>query len=75
MKIIKESKKKLKTYIVEYWFQSFLGDDDMGYDFDQVKVEAISPTSAIKKAKVTSEPAIGVKQESDDVIMDDPPEY
>lgn len=54
MKIIKENKKKLKTYVVEYWFQSFLGDDDMGYDFDQVKVEAISPTSAIKKAKVNA---------------------
>tara|TARA_R110001583_G_scaffold144185_13_gene296229 strand:+ start:527 stop:724 length:198 start_codon:yes stop_codon:yes gene_type:complete len=51
MKIIKENKPKLTQYKVEYWYLSFCGDDDMGYDFDVVQVGAISPRQAILKAK------------------------
>ncbi len=51
MKIIKEKKIKLKTYVVEYWFLVFIDGEDMGYDFNQVEVQAISPSSAIRKVK------------------------
>ncbi len=50
MKIIKENK-KIKIYEVEYWFLHFIGDEDCGYDYDRVEVEAISPRQALKKAK------------------------
>lgn len=50
MKIVKESK-KIKIYEVEYWFLHFIGDEDCGYDYDRVEVEAISPRQALKKAE------------------------
>ena len=50
MKIVKENK-KIKIYEVEYWFLHFVGDEDCGYDYDRVEVEAISPRKAIKKAE------------------------
>ena len=50
MKIIKENK-KIKIYEVEYWFLHFIGDEDCGYDYDRVEVEAISPRQALKKAE------------------------
>jgi hypothetical protein len=50
MKIIKE-KNNIKTYEVEFWFLHFIGDEDCGYDYDRVHVQAISPRQAIKKAE------------------------
>jgi hypothetical protein len=50
MKTIKE-KNNTKIYVVEYWFLLFMNGEDMGYDFEQVEVQAISPASAIKKVK------------------------
>ena len=41
----------LKKYIVEYWFLNFIGDIDMGYDYERVNVNAISPKQAILLAK------------------------
>ena len=41
----------IKKYIVEYWFLHFHGDEDCGYDYDRVEVEAISPRQAIQKAE------------------------
>jgi len=52
MKIVQEQNKKpLKKYIVEYWFLHFVGDEDCGYDYDRVEVEAISSRQAIRKAE------------------------
>jgi hypothetical protein len=52
MKIVQEENKKpLKKYIVEYWFLHFVGDEDCGYDYDRVEVEAISSRQAIRKAE------------------------
>ena len=52
MKILQEQNKKpLKKYIVEYWFLHFVGDEDCGYDYDRVEVEAISSRQAIRKAE------------------------
>ena len=52
MKIVQEQDKKpLKKYIVEYWFLHFVGDEDCGYDYDRVEVEAISSRQAILKAE------------------------
>ena len=52
MKIVqKQDKKPLKKYIVEYWFLHFVGDEDCGYDYDRVEVEAISSRQAILKAE------------------------
>ena len=51
MKIINETNVKRKKYIVEYWFLHFIGDEDCGYDYDRVEVEAISPRQAILKAE------------------------
>jgi len=52
MKIVQEQDKKpLKKYIVEYWFLHFVGDEDCGYDYDRVEVEAISSRQAIRKAE------------------------
>tara|TARA_R100000231_G_scaffold86524_1_gene65680 strand:+ start:200 stop:439 length:240 start_codon:yes stop_codon:yes gene_type:complete len=42
---------KMKIYKIEYWFLSFIGDEDSGYDYDIVEVEAISPKQALLKAK------------------------
>ena len=36
---------------MEYWFLHFVGDEDCGYDYDRVEVEAISPRQAIRKAE------------------------
>jgi hypothetical protein len=41
----------MKVYKIEYWFLSFVGDEDNGYDYDIVEVEAISPKQALLKAK------------------------
>ena len=41
----------MKLYKIEYWFLSFIGDEDNGYDYDIVEVEAISPKKALLKAK------------------------
>tara|TARA_R100000541_G_C1864702_1_gene79818 strand:+ start:379 stop:582 length:204 start_codon:yes stop_codon:yes gene_type:complete len=43
--------KHAPIYKVEYWYLSFVDDDDMGYDYEQVEVTAISPKQAILKAK------------------------
>ncbi len=52
MKIVQEQDTKpLKKYIVEYWFLHFVGDEDCGYDYDRVEVEAISSRQAIRKAE------------------------
>ena len=52
MKIVQEKETKpLKKYIVEYWFLHFVGDEDCGYDYDRVEVEAISSRQAIRKAE------------------------
>ncbi|QDP61419.1 MAG: hypothetical protein GOVbin962_10 [Prokaryotic dsDNA virus sp.] len=51
MKIINETNVKRKKYIVEFWFLHFIGDEDCGYDYDRVEVEAISPRQAILKAE------------------------
>tara|TARA_Y100000114_G_C11763694_1_gene331634 strand:+ start:4634 stop:4828 length:195 start_codon:yes stop_codon:yes gene_type:complete len=51
MKIVKEKAKRSKTYEVEFWYLNFIGDVDMGYDYDRVKVKAISPRQAILKAE------------------------
>lgn len=51
MKIINETNVKRKKYTVEFWFLHFIGDEDCGYDYDRVEVEAISPRQAILKAK------------------------
>ena len=52
MKIVQEQDKKpLKKYIVEYWYLHFVGDEDCGYDYDRVEVEAISSRQAIRKAE------------------------
>jgi hypothetical protein len=39
----------MKVYKIEYWFLSFIGDEDSGYDYDIVEVEAISPKHALLK--------------------------
>ena len=44
----------MKLYKIEYWFLSFTGDEDSGYDYDIVEVEAISPKQALLKAKQTA---------------------
>ena len=52
MKIVQEQDTKpLKKYIVEYWFLHFVGDEDCGYDYARVEVEAISSRQAIRKAE------------------------
>jgi hypothetical protein len=51
MKIINETNVKRKKYTVEFWFLHFIGDEDCGYDYDRVEVEAISPRQAILKAE------------------------
>jgi hypothetical protein len=42
---------QLSTYTVEYWFLHFEGDEDCGYDYDWVEVEATSSRQAILKAE------------------------
>ncbi len=41
----------MKIYKIEYRFLSFIGDEDNGYDYEIVEVEAISPNQALLKAK------------------------
>ena len=41
----------MKKYKVEYWYLLFHGNDDLGYDYDVVEVEASDETAAIEKAK------------------------
>ena len=38
-------------YRVGYWYLLFQGDDDLGYDYDVVEVEASNETEAIEKAR------------------------
>ena len=52
MKILHDQDKKpLKKYLVEYWYLHFHGDEDCGYDYNRVEVEAISSRQAILKAE------------------------
>ena len=41
----------MNKYTVEYWYLHYIGDEDMGYDFGQVEVEAEDEPTAIKIAK------------------------
>ena len=50
MKIIKD-KQRIKIYEVGYWILHFVGDEDLGYDFHTIEVQAISPKQAVLKAK------------------------
>ena len=42
----------MREYRVEYWYLLFHGNDDLGYDYDIVEVEASNETEAIEKARI-----------------------
>ena len=42
----------MHSYKVEYWYLHFIGNDDTGYDYDIVDVEAEDEETAIKLAKM-----------------------
>ena len=42
----------MNSYKVEYWYLNFIGNDDTGYDYDIVDVEAEDEETAIKVAKM-----------------------
>ncbi len=41
----------MKAYKIEYWYLSFYGQLELGYDFNTIEVKAVSPKQAILKAK------------------------
>ena len=42
----------MNSYKVEYWYLNFIGNDDTGYDYDIIDVEAEDEETAIKVAKM-----------------------
>ena len=44
----------MNSYKVEYWYLLFHGNDDLGYDYNVVEVEASNETEAIEKVKITA---------------------
>tara|TARA_Y100000592_G_C5211387_1_gene195133 strand:+ start:287 stop:463 length:177 start_codon:yes stop_codon:yes gene_type:complete len=42
----------MKKYKVEYWYLHFIGNDDTGYDYDVVEVEAENENDAIEEARL-----------------------
>ena len=42
----------MKKYKVEYWYLHFIGNDDTGYDYDTIDVEAEDEQTAIEVAKL-----------------------
>ena len=42
----------MHSYKVEYWYLLFHGEDDLGYDYGTVEVEAEDEQTAIEVAKL-----------------------
>ena len=44
----------MHSYKVEYWYLHFIGNDDTGYDYDIIDVEAEDEKTAIQIAKLNA---------------------